>query len=770
MLVRPAVLLLLASLVFAQTEAGELRLTLADASGLPVQGTAELASQANQYVRTFAADAEGRVTAKRLPFGLYTLRVIHPGFTPVSEALEIRSAIPKEVTVELGLEHVKTTVSVNENATLINPTNTSGSIQIGSQTLQDRLTATPGRSLGEMVNQEPGWVFEANGILHPRAEEYQVQYVVDGMPLTENRSAAFIADFDASSVQEMSVYTAGFPAEYGRRMGGVIEVETRRDTRQSFHGKAVLAGGSFTMLNGYLQTQYGLGKNTFSVSAAGSTTDRFLDPPVTENYTDHGTTADFMAQYERDLTQKDRVSVILRREQSKFRVPNEYLQQQAGQLQNRQNFETAAQFSYQHIFSSNVLADFRGMTRDLTAGLWSNDLATPIIASQDRGYHEEYVKGTVSVHAGIHEFKAGLESDYASIQEALNYLITDPSQFNPGTPPSFHFYEHAPDREQGVFGQDNLHWKNLTLTGGLRFDHYDLLVNQVGWSPRAGVAVYWPKTQIVFRAAYDRIFQTPAFENILVSSSPQVYSLSDQVLRLPVEPARGNYYQAGFGRGFFGHVSLNSNFFWRRYHNYPDDNLLLNTGVSFPISFALANIYGVETKLEVPKWGRFSGYASWTNLSGNGYFPVTGGLFLGDDAAQAISATSGSFPVSQGERNALRARVRCDLTSRLWLAFGGTYDSGLPIDFAGSYDQALAEYGLATVRRIDFAADRTRPLLSIDASLGVVVSRNERYPVRFQIDGTNLTDRLNLIDFAGLFSGTAIAASRSVNARLQVNF
>ncbi|MDQ6705783.1 MAG: TonB-dependent receptor, partial [Acidobacteriota bacterium] len=196
----------------------------------------------------------------------------------------------------------------------------------------------------------------------------------------------------------------------------------------------------------------------------------------------------------------------------------------------------------------------------------------------------------------------------------------------------------------------------------------------------------------------------------------------------------------------------------------------LNTGVSFPISFALANIYGVETKLDVPKWGRFSGYASWTNLSGNGYFPVTGGLFLGDDAAHAISATRGSFPVSQGERNAVRARVRYDLTSRLWLAFGGTYDSGLPIDFAGSYDQALAEYGLATVRRIDFAANRTRPLLSLNASLGVVLSRNERYPVRFQIDGTNLTDRLNLIDFAGLFSGTAIAVSRSVNARLQVNF
>ena len=650
-------------LLFAQSDVGELRIHLQDPSGLPVPGTVDLASKANEYSRTFTADGAGRITAKRLPFGQYVVTARGANFSPKTETVDIRSAFPKRLKLELGLEHVETTLDVNDNAELVSRGDYSGAEHIGSQRLIDRPTAMPGRSLAELVNQEPGWMFEANGILHPRAEEYQTQYVIDGMPLTENRSAAFIPDFDANSVQEMNVYTAGFPAEYGRRMGGVIEVETRRDTRQGLHGKSVVSGGSFDTLNGYTQLMYGLGKNTFTMSAAGSFTDRYLDPPVTQNYTNHGSTADFMGQYERDITDRDRVSLILRREQAKFLVPNEMVQQQAGQRQDRQSYESAVQFSYQHIFSPNVLADLRAMSRDLNANFWSNDLATPIIAGQDRAYHEQYVKGTISVHAGIHEFKAGVESDYASIQENLNYRITDPSQFDPDTPQTFNFYAHAPDREQGAFGQDQLHWKNLTLSGGLRFDHYDLVVDQVGWSPRAGLAVYWPKAQIVFRAAYDRVFQTPAFENILVSSSPVVTSLSDQVLRLPIEPARGNYYQAGFGRGFFGHVSLNTNFFWRRYHNYPDDDLLLNTGVSFPITFALANIYGVETKLEVPHWGRFSGYASWTNLRGNGYFPVTGGLFLGDDASSAISANSAVFPVSQEERNAVRLRVRVDATS-----------------------------------------------------------------------------------------------------------
>lgn len=762
--------LLAAGVVCAQADTGELRIAVTDSSGLALPCQAKLTSQANQYAHEVESNGQGQIVAKHLPFGRYTVEVTKAGFQPNAQMVDIHSALPVQLKVVLTLGAVSTTVNVNSDQTLIDPDDVSSANHIGNASLQDRLTAQPGRSLTDLVNTEPGWLLEANGILHPRGEEYEAQYVVDGLPLTENRSVAFVPDFDANNVQEMSIYTAGFPAEYGRKMGGVIQVETRRDTRPGFHGEGSVSGGSFNTESGYFEGQYGWGKNTMTLSSSASNTDHYLDPPVLQNYTNHGTLETFLAHYERDLTDKDRIGIILRREQSKFLVPNEIVQQQAGQRQDRQNFETAAQLSYQHIFSPNVLADFHAMARDITASLWSNDLSTPMIAGQDRGYHEEYAKGTVSVHSGINEIKAGFELDYASIEENLNYLITEPSQFDPGTPLAFSFYGHAPDREQGVFGQDEIHWKNLTLDAGLRFDHYDLLVNEAGWSPRTGLAYYWPKAKIVFRASYDRVFQTPPFENLLVSSSAAVVSLSNQVLRLPVQPARGNYYQAGFGRALFSKVKVNGNFYWRRYHNYPDDDLLLNTGVSFPITFALANIYGAEAKLEVPHWGRFSGYASYSNMRGNGYFPVTGGLFLGDDAAQAISATSGVFPVSQDQRNTVRARVRGDITKRVWLALGTTYDSGLPIDFVGSYAEAAQQYGPAIINRVNFADARPFPLKTLNASLGIILRQKEHGNVSFQIDGTNLTNKVNVIDFAGLFSGTAIAMTRSVNARLQFQF
>ena len=95
------------------------------------------------------------------------------------------------------------------------------------------------------MNSQPGWLYEGNAVLHPRGSEYQTQFVVDGIPLTDNRSPSFGPEIEADDVQSMSIYTAGIPAEYGRKMGGVVEVNTLQDSQPGFHGQVVLSGGSF---------------------------------------------------------------------------------------------------------------------------------------------------------------------------------------------------------------------------------------------------------------------------------------------------------------------------------------------------------------------------------------------------------------------------------------------------------------------------------------------------------------------------------------------
>jgi outer membrane cobalamin receptor len=764
------IFLICASCLLGQSNSGELRIRVTDPSGLGVKSSVELVSEANQFQKTLTTDGLGDLVVKRIPFGVYRVQIDHPGFAVFQDSIEVRSAIPADYTAKLSIASANTSVVVNDADTLIDPHRTGAINHVGSDMIQERVSSLPGRSLQDLVNSQPGWLYEGNAVLHPRGSEYQTQVVVDGIPLTDNRSPSFGPEIEADDVQSMSIYTANFPAEYGRKMGGVVEVNTAHDAREGFHGQVVLSGASFETAGAFALGQYLWGKNTIAVSASGDMTGRYLNPVVPQNFTNRGTTGDFALSYERDLTDRDRFSLSVRHELSRFQIPNEQVQQAAGQLQNADNFETMGTASYQHIFSPNVVGDLRGMMRDNSGDLFSNALSTPVIAFQHNDFREGYFKGTISIHRGRHEWKAGAESDVTFLHERFGDVITDFTRFDPGTPGSFDFAGAKPDLEQSAFVQDQIRLGKWTLSAGLRWDHYQLLVNQNAVSPRLGLAYYFPKLDLVLHASYDRIFQTPSAKNILLSSSPEVVSLSDLVLRLPVAPSHGNYYEVGLSKGFFGEMKLDANVFSRRVNNFADDDQLLSTAVSFPIAFDKAYIYGLEGKIEIPHWRRIDGFVSYSYSVGSAYLPITGGLFLGNDATSALRQLTGRFWVSQDQRATVRSRVRYQFTDRVWGGIGAEYGSGLPFAFAGTEQEALAQYSQQVVDRINFDKGRVRPALSVGASLGADIRRTEKLTVRIQADVENINNRLNVIDFGGLFSGNAIGPPRSFALRLTSSF
>jgi hypothetical protein len=765
-----AILVLCAWPLFSQSNSGELRLKVTDPAGLGVKTPVQIISRANQYRNTLETSDQGTLNVRPLPYGIYQLEIRQPGFANVSESIEIHSSIPTEYTIQLKLPSVYETVTVSAANTLIDPDQAGAISQIGSDVMQDRLSSVPGRSLQDLVNSQPGWLYEGNAVLHPRGSEYQTQFVVDGIPLTDNRSPSFGSAFDADDVQSLSIYTAGIPAEYGRKMGGVIEVNTLQDPQAGFHGQVVLSGGSFDSAGAFAQGQYIWGKNMFGASASGSMTDHYLNPVVPQNYSNTGTLGDFSVNYERDLTSKDRLRFIVRHELSRYDIPNEQVQQAAGQRQTADNLETMGIAFYQHTFSSHAVADFRGMVRDNANDFDSNQNSTPIEVFQHNGFREGYFKGTATVDRGRNEWKFGVESDNSFLNENFNYVITDPSQFDSGTPPTFSFQGNRPDLEQSAFVQDRISLKNWTINAGLRWDHYQLLLNRQALDPRFAISRYFPSADLVVHFSYDRVFQTPSFENLLLSSSVAIESIDPtNFLRLPVEPSEGNYYEAGLTKAVGGKIKLDANYFRRLVANYADDSQIENTTISFPIAFRKSTIYGAEAKLDLSDWHRFSGFLSYSYTLGNVWLPVTGGLFLGPDATATATLTS-HFPDSQDQRNTIRGRLRYQVKPRFWIAGGIQYDTGLPFEFDGTEQQALAEYGQQVIDRINFARGRIYPSFQVNASAGADVYKSDHMTMRFQIDGQNINNILDVIDFGGLFSGNAIGPSRNVAVRLTTNF
>ncbi len=757
--------------LFCQSNSGELRLRVTDPDGLGVKTMVQIVSRANQYRNTLATSDLGNLDVQRLPYGIYQIEIKQSGFASVSESVEIHSSIPIKYAIQLKLPSVNESVTVSAANTLIDPDQAGSVSQVGSDLIQTRVSSVPGRSLQDLVNSQPGWLYEGNAVLHPRGSEYQTQFVVDGIPLTDNRSPSFGPEIEADDVQSLTIYTAGIPAEYGRKMGGVVEVNTIQDSQAGFHGDVVLSGGSYDSASAFAKGAYAWGKNAFGGSASGSMTDHYLNPVVPQNYSNTGTLGDFSVNYDRELTPNDRVRFIVRHELARYDIPNEQVQQAAGQRQTANNFETMGIASYQHTFSSQALADFRAMVRDNANNFNSNQNSTPIEVFQHNWFREGYFKGTVTLDHGRNEWKVGLESDNTFLYENFSYIITDPSQFDPETPRTFGFIGNRPDLEQSAFVQDLIRLKNWTISAGLRWDHYQLLVNRQSLDPRFSISRYFSSADLLMHFSYDRVFQTPSFQNILLSNSNAIVSLDPtNFLRLPVEPSEGNYYEAGLTKVFGGKIRLDADYFRRLVDNYADDDQIINTTVSFPIAFRKSIIYGAEAKLEVPDWRGFSGFLSYSYTVGNAWFPVTGGLFLGTDATSATTQLLGHFPDSQDQRNTVRGRVRYQIAPRFWIAGGIQYDTGLPFEFNGEPATVLAEYGQQVLDRINFARGRIYPSFMVNASAGADVYKSDRVNMQFQIDGQNLTNVLDVIDFGGLFSGNAIGPSRSFGLRLTTNF
>jgi outer membrane receptor protein involved in Fe transport len=74
-------------------------------------------------------------------------------------------------------------------------------------------------------------------------------------------------------------------------------------------------------------------------------------------------------------------------------------------------------------------------------------------------------------------------------------------------------------------------WGRLTATLGLRYDWYRFLVGGGQWQPRVGVAYHLKETRTVLRAAYNRLYQTPPPENLLLSSSEAAAELAPSIVR-----------------------------------------------------------------------------------------------------------------------------------------------------------------------------------------------------------------------------------------------
>jgi hypothetical protein len=256
MKVRSALQVLLSSaiifsnqLIFAQGSTGNAQLngTVTDPSGSVVVGASiSLQNTATDVSFNAVSNEKGFYAVANVPPGTYALKVSNKGFANYTQTgIVLTVAETRTVDVALKVASAGETVVVTTEAPTIEPTRSEisqviseqqvDSLPISNRVFTDFALLTPGvassrTSLGTTFTE-----FEVTQISFGGMRSFSNMITVDGADFVNAASGIQRSTPPQESVQEFRVVNNSFGAEYGRAVGGIVNIVTKSGTND-LHG------------------------------------------------------------------------------------------------------------------------------------------------------------------------------------------------------------------------------------------------------------------------------------------------------------------------------------------------------------------------------------------------------------------------------------------------------------------------------------------------------------------------------------------------------
>jgi hypothetical protein len=239
-----SILTLAALAAFGQSDRGTITGTVADPAGAVVANAPIQARNVETGAQYEAATSNtGNFTIPQLPAGTYELTVSVPGFkkyTRQNLTMQVAQVVRVDIVIEVG--SAAESVTVNEAAPLLKTETGDLSHNVSFKYLDDLpMWSVAGglRSMYNVVQILPG-VYQSTQELRISGAPNNTQSVRiegqeannSGIPATPMQGAQSV-----DSIQEVSVQTSNYAAEYGQAGGGVINMTIKSGTNQ-FHGSA----------------------------------------------------------------------------------------------------------------------------------------------------------------------------------------------------------------------------------------------------------------------------------------------------------------------------------------------------------------------------------------------------------------------------------------------------------------------------------------------------------------------------------------------------
>ncbi|MDE1163321.1 MAG: TonB-dependent receptor [Acidobacteriaceae bacterium] len=233
---------------FSQTDTATLSGTVVDSTGASIPGaTVTVRQTSTNFSRTVTTSGDGGFRVEFLPIGSYAVHVSAPGFQTLERSgitlNAMQSASLDKVALAVGQE--QQVVEVTSDLPLVNNTNSTLGRVIDNQEV-DNLPLV-GRNPYDLLPLTPGVQASrtVNNLGYPEQHTYingstdgtvgQVSYYLDGgINMTGLRNTGNILP-NPDAIQEFSVQTNNFSAQFGRTSAGIVSAVTKSGTNK-VHG------------------------------------------------------------------------------------------------------------------------------------------------------------------------------------------------------------------------------------------------------------------------------------------------------------------------------------------------------------------------------------------------------------------------------------------------------------------------------------------------------------------------------------------------------
>ena len=239
-----------------------------------------------------------------------TVRVdLKPRESAVLEVL-VRPAGPNRETIE-----------VSARTRQLDPARAQTSVAVTAADL-DELPAGASRDIGAIVAQvTPGAVVGHDNFVHLKGNELSIHQFVDGVAFLDNANTHFTPGASPAMIESVNIITGGMAAEFGNRLGGVLDIVTK--SGRSFRGGGATVGGG-TIVARDAGIEYGLGGKKWDLyfGASAFSDGRFLNPPQPAEIHDLGYGASHFLKLGHNPSDRDRLTLVVSSAGTNFQLPN----------------------------------------------------------------------------------------------------------------------------------------------------------------------------------------------------------------------------------------------------------------------------------------------------------------------------------------------------------------------------------------------------------------------------------------------------------------